>query len=1151
MPKNCDTEYNELLSELRKARDRVEELERELAQLRERHAGKPVGGGRAPEDEASSNLEPRPDHEADRDEARTKRSPGGVELRVDERARIVDVDPELCRLLGRDASDLLGMDSSDFLQRFSVAGRMDVLELLTAAGQGVLECRCLNGDGQSHLLGLFVHLPGEQGHRFVSFLVKDDFEGRRAAKALRQSEAYLRAVFESTRDLVCARDREGRLVTYNSAFAAFVAEYFQVEAAVGLRTMDYLSVEDRERWERVLALVLEGETHIEDFQLGLDGASRWYTLTLTPILLDGVAIGTAEFTRETTQQREYEEIILRKAELLQKAERLARLGAWEWDLVEDVWTMSENWRSIHGYRRNGIDSGEMFKLAHPEDVPAVREALRRVREQGESYHLRHRVVRADNGEIRHVQAHGDAERCPESGAIVRLVGASQDITREVRSEERLLLANYALDASLSGVVFANMDGSIHYANPRCHEMFGYGPDESALGENLGSFFVNAGDAFRILERLRTSPRFQEEFQGKRKDGSTFVLELGAHLVLSPSGEPLCFMGSCMDVTARRQALEKLRESEERYESLTRNLQGIAFRGDMEYRPIYCRGAVEAITGYTERDFVSGRLTWDQLLHPEDRERIGNSEGNKRLWTHKGWTDSREYRILRKDGGLRWVREVIHNISDAEGRPAFVEGVALDVTERRQVEEALRESELRYRTLFEKYSEGVFLHDSQGFILDANQAAQEMTGYALEELRGMHPSDMLRAEEYESFARMLEIASQGGIYEAEHHCLRKDGGDYVAVAWCKEVAPGLIMAMLRDVTDELRREERLRLLNRAIEQSAESIMITDERGDIVYVNPYFTLLTGYSSEEALGNKPGMLRSGRHSQAFYEELWSTLTSGRTWRGEFLNLTKCGEEFWEEATISPVFNDQGEITHYVAVKEEITQRKRMEELKEDVARIIRHDMKTPLSGVVAISETLLEDEGLGAFQKRGLRLIQEAGRRMFDMIEISMTMFQIEEGCYSYRPVELDLLGIARQAMDQLRPLAESKNIEIHLLLRGFDEEEARAMVKGDRLLAFSVVANLLKNAIEASPENVAVTIMFWRDKDVVLEIHNRGQVPACVRERFFEKYVTAGKVGGTGLGAYSARLFASVQGWTLSMRSEERDGTLLTLRMSRAD
>jgi PAS domain S-box-containing protein len=143
-----------------------------------------------------------------------------------------------------------------------------------------------------------------------------------------------------------------------------------------------------------------------------------------------------------------------------------------------------------------------------------------------------------------------------------------------------------------------------------------------------------------------------------------------------------------------------------------------------------------------------------------------------------------------------------------------------------------------------------------------------------------------------------------------------------------------MRSIRKLNEDLEkrvaeRTAELSKLSEAVEQSPVTVMITDKKGTIEYVNPSFSEVTGYSAKEAIGQNPGILKSGNHPNSFYKDLWDTILSGRTWRGEFLNRKRNDEEFWESASISAIKNDKGDITHFVAVKQDITDRKNMEEV------------------------------------------------------------------------------------------------------------------------------------------------------------------------------------------------------------------------------
>jgi PAS domain S-box-containing protein len=223
----------------------------------------------------------------------------------------------------------------------------------------------------------------------------------------------------------------------------------------------------------------------------------------------------------------------------------------------------------------------------------------------------------------------------------------------------------------------------------------------------------------------------------------------------------------------------------------------------------------------------------------------------------------------------------------------------------------------------------------------------------------------------------------------------------------------------------------------------------------------------------------------------------------------------------------------------------------LREEVERIGRHDLKTPLNSILAVPRLLRERHRLPAEDEELLGIVERAGHRILNLINLSLDLFRMEQGSYRFRPQPVDLAEVLRTVIDDLRSHAASKGVSFRLLLDGEEPDaEAGVHVLAEELLCYSMLANLLKNALEASPEQGVVTLALRRGEMLELRIHNGGQVPEGVRQRFFEKYASSGKAQGTGLGAYSARLMARIQGGELSMQTSATDGTTLILRMRAA-
>jgi PAS domain S-box-containing protein len=211
----------------------------------------------------------------------------------------------------------------------------------------------------------------------------------------------------------------------------------------------------------------------------------------------------------------------------------------------------------------------------------------------------------------------------------------------------------------------------------------------------------------------------------------------------------------------------------------------------------------------------------------------------------------------------------------------------------------------------------------------------------------------------------------------------------------------------------RAEEQVRKLTRAVEQSPASVVITDTEGKIEYVNPKFTSLTGYSADEVLGENPRILKSGEHPREFYEGLWTTILAGREWRGELHNRKKNGGLFWEQSSVSPVRDREGNITHFVAVKEDVTERKQLEEERERLiseldafAHTVAHDLKNPLSAVLGFA-VLLTAKDVELSQKdvrESLQAVHQSARKMNSIIEELLLLAGVRKTDVERLPVEM---------------------------------------------------------------------------------------------------------------------------------------------------
>lgn len=222
----------------------------------------------------------------------------------------------------------------------------------------------------------------------------------------------------------------------------------------------------------------------------------------------------------------------------------------------------------------------------------------------------------------------------------------------------------------------------------------------------------------------------------------------------------------------------------------------------------------------------------------------------------------------------------------------------------------------------------------------------------------------------------------------------------------------------------------------------------------------------------------------------------------------------------------------------------------LREHVYRISRHDLKSPLNGIIGCSGLIAEDDNLTPKQIRMLKMIEESGYKMLGMINRSLDLYKMETGTYQYQPTSVNILSIIHKViidMDNLS-VCQTDRLSVAILLGGKPvTEEDRFIVQGEQLLCYSMFANLIKNALEASPEAGRITVSLDKKETAIIRIHNKGAVPVEIRDKFFDKYSTFGKTVGTGLGTYSARLMANTLGGSIYLDTSEESGTTVTVEL----
>ncbi len=345
--------------------------------------------------------------------------------------------------------------------------------------------------------------------------------------------------------------------------------------------------------------------------------------------------------------------------------------------------------------------------------------------------------------------------------------------------------------------------------------------------------------------------------------------------------------------------------------------------------------------------------------------------------------------------------------------------------------------------------------------------------------------------------------------------------------------------------------------RAVTETSIDAIITASADDAILTwNKGAETIFGYNASEVVGRSVTTIIPERYKKSHFEGVKRFLKTGEKHvigkKLEMVALRKDRTEFPIELTLSYWESDSG--VYFGAIIRDITDRRQIEQIREDVQRMMRHDLKSPLIGITGLARRLLKGKNLTEPQRKAAILIRESGERTLKILDRSRDLFQMEQGSFELDPQPVNLLEILDRITVQLEPLTLQKGIHITVIVSEPSKNETPEMVKGDEDLLEMMLANLLKNAIEASPEKAPIQVNIKWDQTAknrmhAIDIYNRTEIPEEVRDHFFEAYITSGKKGGMGLGTYNASLIAKTHRGNIRFTTSETEGTHVIVSLPR--
>jgi len=656
-----------------------------------------------------------------------------------------------------------------------------------------------------------------------------------------------------------------------------------------------------------------------------------------------IAIGIAALRTRAEKDRITEQLRIRE-ERYALAMSATNDGLWSWNIPSGEVYFSPRWKEMLGYQDGELPNQleEFRSRLHPDEKDKLLADLDRftagtVPRLSSEFRIRHK-----DGSYRWLYGRGAALR-DDAGRAFYIAGAGTDITERKRAEENLRESEERFrryfELGLIGMAITSPAKGMLAVNDELCRILGYTREE-LLQKSWAELTYPEDVASDVAQFDRVlageTDRYRLDKRFLRKDGRVIDTTISVTCVRRQDGSVDYFMGMLQDITEQKRTAAALTLFRTLLDRVTDSIEVI----DPETgRVLDVNEAACTSHGYTREEYLSLRI-------PE----LDPTMSGLNAW-------ARQVEKLRREGSV--IAEGWHRRKDGSLFPMefhatyarldrdYLVTVVRDITVRKRQEEALRTSEYRFRRLMEVGIIGVRIANLRGETVEANNAFLQMLGYTHADLEAgqLHQNAITPATPSSQHALLMtQVRETGSFGPTEAEYAHRDGHPVpvlIGGALLEGEQPTIISFAL-DISEQRKREDELRRLWRAIEQSPASVIITDANGLIEYVNPKFTLVTGYASGEVIGKNPRILKSGQHTAEFYRQMWQTMMDGQEWHGELCNRAKNGRLFWEAASISPVRNGRGEVTHYIGVKEDISIRKEAERRLEHLAL---HD---PLTGL-----------------------------------------------------------------------------------------------------------------------------------------------------------------------------------------------------------
>jgi len=813
---------------------------------------------------------------------------------------------------------------------------------------------------------------------------------------------------------------------------------------------------------------------------------------------------------------------------------------------------------IVGYSEEELLATTFQAITHPDDLETDLDYVRQLLEG---------KIRSYEMEKRYIHKLGHVVWILLSGAVVRdaegkplyFIGQVQDITLRKQTEEALRESEerwqLALRGNNDGIWDWNVRTNEVFFSSRWKEMLGFEDHEISNHLDEWAKRVHPDDLGWVTQVIqdhfaKKTPFYISEHRVLCKDGTyKWILDRGQAL-WDKAGNVLRMTGSHTDITERKQAEQALRESEERYRAIVEDQTELIARfqpdGTLTFiNEAYCRYFEQA------REEVIGNR-YEPVIFEEDREPITQLLNSLSL---ENPVATIEHRVI-VAGEIRWMQWINRAIFDEQGGFVEFQSVGRDISDRIQAEEALRESETRFRAIFNQTFQFIGLLKPDGTLLEANQTALDFGGIRHADIVNRPfweaPWWKISTETQEQLKDAIAKAAAGHFVRYEVEVL--GAGDTVAtidfsLKPVKDEAGNIILVIPegRNISDKKQVEEALRdseaLFRSLSESSPMGIFRTDAQGKCIYTNPRYQAICGCTFEEALGDGWMQFVHPDDLKVILPQWFEATAVCQEFSDKLRYLRPDGTIRFSRVRAAPISSNGLELIGYVGTVEDITETQAVERMKQEFISIVSHELRTPLASIRGslglLAAGVLKNKPQTAQQM--LEIATSDTERLVRLVNDILDLDRLESNKVELIKQWCVAAALMRQSVETLQPLAEENQITLSL-----SSPEIQIWAEPDRII--QTLVNLLSNAIKFSPPNSTVTLSASSLADRVLfQVKDQGRgIPADKLETIFGRFqqVDASdsrQKGGTGLGLAICRSIVQQHGGRIWVESELGKGS----------